>query len=187
MGRRTNAGPCCRGSWRIGSVAVGSWRWEFRPSAAVPERGRVGAILRSSGGWSGLRGAARRAVASAKADSPYGGCSSGVERWTVAPEAAGSKPVIHPSIFFGRPLTAGRLPPFGRAACYSRRWARRGVRTRAACHPVAPTPSTHPVRRGRSGVDGSPLSAERCSTEALSLGWHSALGCVLAIPAESPE
>ena len=32
----------------------------------------------------------------------------------------------------GRPLTAGRGPPFGRAACYARRWARRGVRTRAA-------------------------------------------------------
>ncbi len=39
---------------------------------------------------------------------PYGGCSSGVERWTVAPEAAGSKPVIHPSLLARGSLRTAR-------------------------------------------------------------------------------
>src|SRR5690349_9224575 len=51
--------------------------------------------------YSGVRAACGDAGAGPLApwrqpDALYGGCSSGVERWTVAPEAAGSKPVIHP-------------------------------------------------------------------------------------------
>src|SRR5579884_707688 len=33
----------------------------------------------------------------------YGGCSSRVEHWTVAPGVGGSKPLIHPSIYKQHP------------------------------------------------------------------------------------
>ena len=86
----------CLGRWEL---EVGSSRLPGRSSGA----GRVDVILPGSCGSCGPCRAAR----SRRRRPPYGACSSGVERWTVAPEAAGSKPVTHPSTFV-RPASHGR-------------------------------------------------------------------------------
>ena len=103
-------------------------------------RGRVDAILRNSGGSSGLRCAARRAVALAKADRSYGGCSSGVERWTVAPEAAGSKPVIHPNFLATRALS-GVAAALRARERYSTEAFSLGWHSRAGLRPFLPSAS----------------------------------------------
>ncbi len=132
------------------------------------------------GGIAILRGSSRRCPRDQRWRAPtptgggaqalHGGCSSGVERWTVAPEAAGSKPVTHPS-FVGdaRPQRASRQP-VQRAALFNR-----GVQPRSALRAGLRSPLATGARSARRG---SPFSAQRCSTEAFSLGWHCARGCV---------
>ena len=146
------------GSWWLEVGELGIWGlgvWELRlGSSRLPGRssgaGPADVILPGSCGSCGPCRAAR----SRRRRPPYGACSSGVERWTVAPEVAGSKPVTHPSFF----LQVGQCVNASAEAIASiRRGCLQKKRTRGAEDCRAPRLSItlsaeQPVSAGRVNV-----------------------------------